>query len=46
MEKEKLDEIVSMLSVLVRNILEAALMAIGSVWWDKFYVRVNSKGVF
>lgn len=23
-----------------------ALRAIGSAWWDKFYVRVNSKGVF
>ena len=30
----------------VRDILEQAVMAIGSVYWDKFYVRVNSKGVF
>ena len=30
----------------VRNILEAALAAIGSSWWTEFRVRVNSKGVF
>jgi hypothetical protein len=30
----------------VRATIEDALAAIGSSWWDKFYVRVNSKGVF
>lgn len=30
----------------VRDTIEDALRAIGSAWWDKFYVRVNSKGVF
>ena len=30
----------------VRDTIEAALMAIGSAWWDKFYVRVDSIGVF
>jgi hypothetical protein len=26
--------------------IEDALRAVGSAWWDKFYVRVDSKGVF
>lgn len=30
----------------VRATIEDALRAVGSAWWDKFYVRVNSKGVF
>lgn len=33
-------------NLVVRNRIEDALAAIGSVWWKEFYVRVNSIGVF
>ena len=33
-------------SPVVADTIEDALRSIGSTWWNKFYIRVNSIGVF